>query len=344
MDTQASAVAEIPAPAEDVDAAWRFFLLNWMMIGTMAAMLALGLVFTNFSLELTGLAIAVGYCGLYGGFAHANACSPMRRNPQVMFVLGGTAQIVLITAVMTPLTYIAAAINLPMQDANLLAIDRALGFNWEGYVRYVDAHPAFAAWLNYGYTMIRWPIFAIPVALAAMGRYRRVEEFTFAFGCALFVTTMISALVPAIGAYQQIGLDPASLKHINPGAYLAQLRDLPPTRDGVLRHLDLLGLGGIVTFPSFHAASAILYLWALWPARLFRPLLLIANGLMLAATPINGGHYLIDLIAGVAVAVLAIVAARAVGKVAASKRAGLARPTSLPGPAPVPIPAVMSAE
>ena len=88
------------------------------------------------------------------------------------------------------------------------------------------------------------------------------------------------------------------------------MRDLPPTRDGVLRHLDLLGLGGIVTFPSFHAASAVLYFWALWPVRWFRPLVVLANGLMLAATPINGGHYFIDLFAGVAVAVLAIVAAR----------------------------------
>jgi hypothetical protein len=85
----------------------------------------LSLAVTNFSLELTGLAIAVGYVGLYAGFAHANAVSPKRRDPQVMFVLGGTAQIVLITAVMTPLTYVAASANLPMQDANLLAIDRA---------------------------------------------------------------------------------------------------------------------------------------------------------------------------------------------------------------------------
>lgn len=344
MDARNPAVIDIPAAAEDVEAAWRYFLLNWIMIGAMAATLALGLVFTNFSLELTGLAIAVGYCGLYGGFAHANACSPMRRNPQVMFVLGGTAQIVLITAVMTPLTYIAAAVNLPMQDAHLLAIDRALGFNWEAYVRYVDAHPALSAWLNYGYTMIRWPIFAIPVALAAMGRYRRVEEFTFAFGTALFATTIISALVPAIGVFQQIGLDPASLTHINPGAYLAQLRDLPPTREGVLRHLDLLNLGGIVTFPSFHAASAILYLWALWPARLFRPLLLLTNGLMLAATPINGGHYFVDLIAGAAVAVLAIVAARAVGKVTERRRAGLILPAPVPAPATAAIPAVLSVE
>jgi hypothetical protein len=63
-----------------------------------------------------------------------------------------------------------------------------------------------AAWLNYSYTMIRWPIFAIPIAPAAMGHYRRIEEFTFAFGAALAATTILSALRPAIGVYQQIGL------------------------------------------------------------------------------------------------------------------------------------------
>ncbi len=325
--------------AEDVEAAWRFFFVNWIVIGGMGATLALSLMVTNFSIELTGLAIAVAYVGLYAGFAHANACSPLRRDPQVMFVLGGTAQIVLITAIMTPLTYVAASANFPMQDANLLAIDRALGFNWLGYVRFVDGHPMLAAWLNYGYTMIRWPIFAIPVVLVAMGRYQRVEEFTFAFGAGLIVTTFVSTLVPAIGAYQQVGLDPATLQHINPGAYLAQLHDLPPTREGLLRHLQLLDLGGIVTFPSFHAASAVLYVWALWPARWFRPLILAVNGLMLASTPISGGHYLIDIIAGIAVAASAIVAARSVGASIARRQIDPALPAM-----PAPIPAIVPAE
>lgn len=306
-----------PITPPDVDAAWRFLLANWIFVGCMGAVLALSLVVTDFSLELTGLAIAVGYVGLYAGFAHANACSPKRRDPQVMFVLGGTAQIVLITAVMTPLTYVAASTNFPMQDANLLAIDRALGFDWGAYVRTVDAHPVLAAWVNYGYTMIRWPIFAIPVVLAATQRYYRIEEFTFAFGLALIVTTIISAFVPAIGVFQQIGLDPASIRHLNLQPYLDQLRDLPPARDGSLRHLDLFGLGGIVTFPSFHAASAVLYAWALWPVRWMRPIVVPAFTAMLAATPINGGHYLIDVIAGMAVAALSIVAARRAGRVMA---------------------------
>jgi membrane-associated phospholipid phosphatase len=172
--------------------------------------------------------------------------------------------------------------------------------------------------------MIRWPIFAIPVVLAATRRYRRIEEFIFAFGMALVATTIISALVPANGVYAQVGLDPASLKHVNPQPYLDQVRDLPPTREGVLRHLALLGLGGIVTFPSFHAASAALYTWALWAVRGLRPIVIVTNGIMLAATPLNGGHYFIDLIAGVTIAVAAIVAARLVARIIAQRQNGLA--------------------
>ena len=87
---------------------------------------------------------------------------------------------------------------------------------------------------------------------------------------------------------------------------------LGPVRDGILRELDLLNLAGIVTFPSFHACSAVLYAWALWPVWWMRPIALLANGAMLASTPVDGGHYFIDLFAGIAVAVVAIAAARAV--------------------------------
>jgi hypothetical protein len=319
---------------DDADAAWRFFLFNWIVIGAMAATLALGLLLTNFSIGPVGLLIAIAYVGTYAGFAHANARSPRRRDPQVMFVLGASAQIALTTAALTPLTYIGASMNFPMQDAALLAIDRAMGFDWAAYVHFVDDRPVLASWLNCGYAMIGWPLFAIPIVLAAKRRYQRIEEFTFAFCVALAVTTILSALVPAIGVYQQIGLDPGSLKNIDPGGYLDAVRYVPPTRDGALRHLELLGLGGIVTFPSFHAASAVLFAWALWAVRWLRPLALVVNGAMLVATPLNGGHYFIDVIAGVAIAVLSIVAARRIGRMIARRQADPAPSVSMPAMVP----------
>ena len=85
---------------------------------------------------------------------------------------------------------------------------------------------------------------------------------------------------------------------------------MPLVRNGSLRELDMLQLGGIVTFPSFHAATAVLYLWALWDVRWIRPIAVLANVAMLLATPLVGGHYFVDVFAGIAVAAASITAAR----------------------------------
>jgi membrane-associated phospholipid phosphatase len=84
-------------------------------------------------------------------------------------------------------------------------------------------------------------------------------------------------------------------------------------RDGSLRVLDFKTLGGIITFPSFHAAAAVPALWAFWAVWWMRPLALIANVGMLLATPLVGGHYFVDVFAGIALAMLAIAAAQRIG-------------------------------
>lgn len=291
-------------------AAWRLFEANWIPIGAMGAALALMLATTDFSFTFGGAAFSFGFVAVYGGFAYYNAYAPHRRDPQVVFALGATAQIVLITVVMTPLTYAAAALNFPLQDALLDHLDRAMGLDWRAYLAFVNDHPLLRVALTIGYAMIRWPIFIIPVALVAAHRYCRLQEFTLAFALALIVTTIVSALVPAFGFYHLLGPAIADFPNLHPVAYVESSRELPLVRDGSLRHLDLLALTGLVTFPSFHAASAVLYAWALWPVRWMRGVGLVSNGAMLAATPVDGGHYFIDVIAGLAVAAAAIVAAR----------------------------------
>lgn len=294
--------------------AWRLYQFNWLPLKIMGAALAAGLAFSSFSIEWAGVLITLGFVAVYAGMAAYNASAPGRRDPQVVFVLGSTAQIVLITALATPLTYLGAATNLPLQDANLLAIDGALGLDWHSYLQFVNAHPLLSDWLNYGYGMIRWPLFGIPVVLAAARQYCRLQKFTLAFALALIVTAAIAVLVPAFGVYHQLGLDPAAFPHIDPRAHLEAERDLGLVRDGSLRELDLFALAGVVAFPSFHAASALLYSWALWSVRWIRPIALLLNGLMLAATPLNGGHYFIDVLVGLTIATLAIVAARQIGR------------------------------
>jgi len=54
---------------------------------------------------------------------------------------------------------------------------------------------------------------------------------------------------------------------------------------------------GLVSLPSFHTALGVLFCLTLRHSRLGWPCLLL-NLLMIASTPVMGGHYLVDLLAG----------------------------------------------
>jgi len=156
----------------------------------------------------------------------------------------------------------------------------------------------------------------VPILLGLTKNYVRLQQFTIACTLTVFATAIISALVPAIGTYQQYGLaaETASFKATG---YLIQLDRLPVARDGTLRVLNLSQIGGIVTFPSFHAAVAMITMWGLWCLWWMRPLALITMGGMLIATPLLGGHYFVDVMAGVVVAAVAIAVVTRLGKLSA---------------------------
>ena len=297
----------------EAQAAWRLFTLNWIPLALMALALALCLSLTKFSIKPESALFSLGAIALYTGIAYFSARGSRRHSAVMAFMFGSAAQLFLITALMTPLTYVAAASDLPLQDANLAALDRALGLDWRAYLAFVNDRPWLIGYLALGYALIAWPVFGVPVLLGATRRFGRLQQFTLAFALTLVATTIISTMVPALGTYHQLGLSPSDYIHITPGGYLDQLRDFPRVRAGSLRELDIVQLVGIITFPSFHAAACVLYLWALWAIWWMRPIVVLTNGLMLLATPIGGGHYFVDVLAGVAVAVLAIAAAKALG-------------------------------
>ncbi|MGY4285344.1 membrane-associated phospholipid phosphatase [Bradyrhizobium sp. LM2.7] len=171
-------------------------------------------------------------------------------------------------------------------------------------------HPWVANALARGYGLIKWPLLGIPIVLALTARYVRLQLFMLAMSLALAVTIAISAVVPAIGTYYGLQLPAAHFPEINTAVYAGQLRDILALRDGSLHELRLFMLSGIVSFPSFHAASAVLYMWALWPVRGIGGIAAALNLLMIAATPVIGAHYIIDIVGGIAVAAASIWAAK----------------------------------
>jgi membrane-associated phospholipid phosphatase len=311
----------------EVSVAWRLFSYNWLVLGLMALALAVALPLSGFSIKLSSTIVPFGICGAYVLVAYYKARRLEHRDPMAVFVLGSTGQILLIPVLMTPLTYIAASADLPMKDVDLYALDHALGLDWFTYFKFIyDRHVLLTATV-WAYAMIGWPTFGIPVVLGITRRYRRLQEFTLAFALALIVTTVISTFVPAMGAYDLLNYLPDPDVFM-PRAYVDYLREMPLVRNGTLRELDMAQLGGIVTFPSFHAAAAALYLWALWDVWWMRPLALLANVGMILATPVVGGHYFVDVFAGIAVAAVAVMAARQItGRLT---RASTAPPDTVP--------------
>lgn len=292
--------------------AWQLFHLNWLPIAAMGSLLAFGLSVTGLRLEPVAYGITLAIAASFVAIAYCHRIvKGDRADPKLIFSLGTIGQVIITCAIVGPLSYVAGKMGWPLQDQALLAIDRALGLDPEPIARFVNDHPWLSDVLSRGYGLIKWPLLGIPVVLTLTARYVRLQLFMLAMSLALASTIAISALVPAIGTYYGLQLPAAHFPEINTAVYAGQLRDILALRDGSLHELKLFMLSGIVSFPSFHAASAVLYMWALWPVRGIGGIVAALSLLMIAATPVIGAHYIVDVAGGIALAVASIWAAKA---------------------------------
>ena len=316
----------------DAGMAWRLFQLNLLPVALMGGLLALGVAWTDLRLEPVAFGVTLGIASTLLAIAclHRIARGDLA-DPKLVFSLGTIGQVILTCAIVGPLSYVACSMAWPLQDQALLAVDRALGMDPEAIARFVNDHPWLADIFARAYGLIKWPLLGVPIVLTLTGRYVRLQLFMLAMSLALAVTIAISALVPAIGTYYALQLPAALLPEINTSVYAGQLRDILALRDGSLRELELFRLAGIVSFPSFHAASAVLYIWAVWPVRRIGGIAAALNLLMIAASPVIGAHYMIDIIAGIVLAAASISA----GKLCLARldRAPHVAGASIPSPA-----------
>jgi membrane-associated phospholipid phosphatase len=111
--------------------------------------------------------------------------------------------------------------------------------------------------------------------------------------------------MPALSPLAHFAITPAD----HPNIVLAVPREFEvqalALRDGSMRMIELGEAQGLVTFPSFHTVVAVLLLLGFRHVPYLRWVGLVLNVLMLVSIPIEGSHYLVDLIAGIGVAWLA---------------------------------------
>ncbi len=208
----------------------------------------------------------------------------------------------LLTVAVLLLTYFVIAADHPLADAQLDAMDRALGFHWLPFIRFVDARPWLATMLAYAYTTISYQLILLPLVLVALKKPQRAYAMMTGYGILCVMSSAIAMYFPALGTYAYYGLDYGSVSNINPYFALSPVPAFNAVRDQASYTLALGSASGLLCFPSVHAGVACLATWAAWDVKPLRYPVLALNVAMSVAAVSHANHYFVDIIAGFGVA------------------------------------------
>jgi len=218
-------------------------------------------------------------------------------------------------------SYAAVGANFPLADDALTQMDKALGFDWRTFVGLVDARPVLATVLEYAYQSFTPQLFLTPVFLVFGGKHVRAYAMVAAYGLLCFAACLISVWFPAIGAYAAYDMSALGLNNIDTYFGFAFLEQFNGVRGDPNFTFSLTEMMGILTFPSVHVGVAVICAWALWEVRRLRYPFLVLNLFMGISAITHGGHYLVDVIAGIGVAAAAIALVTAVFRLSPGQRA-----------------------
>ncbi len=202
------------------------------------------------------------------------------------------------------LSYLGAMADLPLRDREMIWIDRHLGFDWLTMMQALDRRPLVLAVLDGAYATFTSQLIGTVLLLILAERTRELDRFFLTFVCASAMAEIASVLVPTLGPMSAAG-GQAVFAHLPTlGRTTAEI--VLKLRDGALRAIDLQAIDGIISFPSLHAAVSVIVPFSLrWNRPLFWPIAVLDAVMLVSAVP-SGNHYLVDVIGGVCVAVLAI--------------------------------------
>ncbi len=222
--------------------------------------------------------------GVYGAF---------RNIPKLADAGHHAAMWVAFLAVNMVFTYLCATMRMPLQDLAFARINDAMGFDWPRWFLAIMAHPVPRTILSDAYSSLLFQIFGSIIYLAITGRGARNHQLLWAVMLSALISAVVSGLLPAIGPFI-----PGQMPNFSVA--------LLGVRSGAVSHIDVTDMKGIVTMPSFHTVLAILFTWAHRPpSRSFIPVALL-NLVMLISIPFAGHHYVVDMLAGAALAAVTI--------------------------------------
>jgi PAP2 superfamily len=249
-------------------------------------------------------------------------------------LLLGSQALVLFNALLLPYRFHG-------MDQILAGIDGAMGFVWSDYVIAMSAFPAFCAFLKIVYTSTFIQIVLALILLSFAGRPEDVRKLTLANFAGGVIVICIWSLFPSSTpvAFQALPPDVAAIVDLKLSREYG-LKLVQMSYEGISR-FSLSEKLGMVGFPSFHTVMALLVVFYAGKVRFMRFPLIGWNLFMLLAIPLHGAHNVIDVMAGFAVAGLAIWIS---GKVASNPAPLFSWPKSIPGAGQSSLPSTQTAQ
>ncbi len=226
-------------------------------------------------------------CAVWLKFYLAPAGPRERMMAELVFLV---ALMALLTNLASAMQYGAVALGAPFADRWLAAADAAIGIDVPSLVKWTRAHPIVDLLLTVSYASLIAQYFVAIGLLAAYRHRAQFWEFAFHFHFCLIATVAALAIVPAVCPPAYYGFQPT----IDMTRLIQQIRGFHAGTMTVVRFDQMEGL---VSFPSFHVAGALITTWAVRHRRwIFVPYALV-NVALIASTMMSGVHYAVDAIA-----------------------------------------------
>ena len=261
----------------------------YLVISILVAFLAVALEYFGFRYDRGFVRGNVIVLGTFLGFA---AAARWIGFPRLASMLEAWILLIAVSALTALCAFVAAALDRPLVDAVLAAIDlRLFGFSRDLLASFAVSQPvAFRATVVVYDTLSLQPFVLLP-ALIAFNQRQRAWMFLLAWSLALAFCLAVSPFAPARGT---------------PPYVLEWIDVFDGARAGSLRTLDASVLTGIITFPSFHAAGAVVLAWGTAASRFMKWPMIALNAAVAVSAVLVGGHYIIDVVAGGAAGAAAV--------------------------------------
>lgn len=227
------------------------------------------------------------------------------RAPYASFVAGSLAFYALIAAVMGVLTTGIQYTPFPRIDHVLAGWDAALHWDTVKVIRWVAERPKLRSFLIHCYNSTELQLVIAPFFAAYAHDKRRLRV--------LLYGTVYSSLAGSLIYYFFPSSGPAGVFSSDDFLAVQRLTHLKYEQVHTFQPVTTL-LGGLIAFPSFHVAWSVLATYAALPFKKIFWMLVALNTIVVSSTVLLGWHYLVDVPAGIALAVVCLLAGEATHK------------------------------